>query len=70
MVHVLLVCRCQKEWQHAVKLLGEEGRCQVVVAAVGKCSRPEPLKSFLYLDFIDKSKQQAVVEKLVQTIGN
>ena len=45
------------------------GGCEVVVAAVGKCSRPDMLKSFLYLDFIDPSKRAVVLEKLFHTIG-
>ena len=48
---------------------GGGGGCEVVVAAVGKCSRPDRLKSFLYLDFIDPSKRAIVLEKLFHTIG-
>ena len=40
-----------------------------MVAAVGKCSRPEQLKTFLYLDFIDRDKRDNVLRKLVNTIS-
>ena len=62
-------CRCAKEWQLAVQLYQESRECQLVVAAVGVCSRPEPLKSFLYLDFMDPSKHSNVWGKLLETIG-
>lgn len=41
----------------------------VVVAAVGTCSRPGPLRRFLYLDFIDKEKRRTVWDKLNGSIG-
>ena len=41
----------------------------MVVAAIGKCSRPEQLKAFLYLDFIDRDKRDNVLKKLVNTIS-
>lgn len=43
----------------------------MVVAAIGPelCSRPFPLKSFLYLDFIDVKKRAAVQCKLMDAIG-
>ena len=47
---------------------GEEGGRRVVVAALGRCSRPDRLRPFLYLDFIDREKRQHVLQKLVQTI--
>ena len=47
----------------------EDTNYQIVVAALGKCSRPEKLKGFLYLDFINKARQSVVLDKLVQTIG-
>ncbi|CAI7993579.1 mRNA cap guanine-N7 methyltransferase [Geodia barretti] len=50
---------------------GEEGGgrgYRVVVAALGRCSRPDRLRSFLYLDFIDREKRQHVLQKLVETI--
>ena len=72
------VCRCQREWRYACHLAGSEeeasggrsgpGQVAVVVAAFGKCSRPETLKGFLYLDFIDTDKREAVLKKLVDTI--
>ena len=40
-----------------------------MVAAIGKCSRPEQLKAFLYLDFIDRDKRDNVLKKLVNTIS-
>ena len=43
--------------------------CQVVVAALGKCSRPDRLRSYLYLDFIDRDKRGVVLNKLVETIS-
>lgn len=71
----ILLCRCQREWRRAFELASsgsvgdERGACQVVVAAVGKCSRPEKLKNFLYLDFIDRDKRDYVLKKLVDTIS-
>ena len=52
--------------------LGRQGaQPRVVVAALGPCSRPSPLKKHgcLYLDFIDQSKQATVWKKLMETIG-
>ena len=49
--------------------LHREGRqCEVIVAALESCSRPPPLKQFLYLDFIDGNKFDTVWEMLVQKI--
>ena len=62
-------CRCAKEWQLALQLYQESHECQLVVAAVGVCSRPEPLKSFLYLDFMESSKYSIVWGMLLETIG-
>ena len=67
--------RCQREWRHGCELASRGGKggrgesCQVVVAAVGKCSRPEQLKNFLYLDFINRDKSDYVLKKLVDTIS-
>ena len=41
----------------------------IVVIAVSVCSRPDILKKFLYLDFIDRTKREVVWNKLIQTIG-
>ena len=68
-IHILsFTCshRCSKEWRLAVTL---SSSCTVVVAAIGQCSRPVPLKCFLYLDFIDKHKRQIVWNKLGEVIG-
>jgi mRNA (guanine-N7-)-methyltransferase len=61
--------RCTKEWQQAVQL-SEESSCKVIVAAVKACNRPEPLKQFLYLDYIDQSqdRKEAVWKKLTLTL--
>ena len=60
--------RCKKEWELAVQLHREGRQCEVVVAAVEVCSRPPPLKPFLYLDFIDRSKFDTVWEMLLRTL--
>ena len=66
----LLIYRCTKEWQQAVQL-SEESSCKVIVAAVKACNRPEPLKQFLYLDYIDQSqdRKEAVWKKLTLTLS-
>lgn len=68
--------RCQREWRYGCELASRSGKggrggesYQVVVAAVGKCSRPEQLKNFLYLDFINRDKRDYVLKKLVDTIS-
>ena len=61
-----MFCRCKKEWQLARSL---SQKVKVVVAAVTSCSRPEPLKCFLYLDFIDKEKRKTVWDMLISTVG-
>ena len=60
--------RCEQEWQLALQL-SQEKRCQVVVAAFAACSRPDPLRRFLYLDFIERSKLRNVWEVLLKTIS-
>ena len=57
-----------KEWNSAVKL-HQRGICRVVVCQFGVVSRPEPLKRFLYLDFKDDTKRDAVMNMLVSEIG-
>lgn len=49
--------------------LEQSGICNVVVGALGVVSRPDPLKSFIYLDFIDKTKRENVMTKLHFEIG-
>ena len=44
-------------------------RITVIVAAVSMCSRPEPLKPFLYLDFMNREKKKAVWDMLLQNIS-
>ena len=63
------MCRCQKEWKRACDLAAEGGGRTVVVAALGRCSRPDELKQFLYLDFIDRDKGDHVLQKLTETIS-
>ena len=66
-----LVCslfRCTKEWKHAVELADRHGVC-VLVASVGMCSRPAPLKRFTYLDFISKDKFKKVWKVLQDMIS-
>ena len=41
----------------------------IIVIALSMCSRPQPIKQFLYLDFIDQSKQANVWKKLQEQIG-
>ena len=60
--------RCVNEWNLVVKLQ-QSGFCNVVVSAFGVVSRPEPLKSYLYLDFMDKTKRENVMVKLQLEIG-
>jgi len=66
---VSCLSRCAREWQLAVHLAQERHQCHLVVAAVALCSRPGLLKSFLYLDFMDKKKHEAVWSMLVQSVG-
>ena len=61
------LCRCNKEWQYAINL--SHYKVSVVVGAVSSCNRPEPLKHFLYLDFMDREKRRIVWDKLSQAIG-
>ena len=49
--------------------LQQSGVCNIVVSAFGVVSRPPPLKSFTYLDFMDKSKRENVMVKLQIEIG-
>ena len=50
--------------------LHQAGRVpRLVVAAVDVCSRPHPLKTFLYLDFMDRSKRENVWGKLLEEIS-
>ena len=49
--------------------LQQSGACNIVVSAFGVVSRPSPLKSFIYLDFMDKSKRENVMTKLQLEIG-
>ena len=44
-------------------------QCQLVAAAAATCSRPEALKPFLYLDFMDQRKHHTVWDMLMQTVG-
>ena len=53
----------------AVQLHHEGHPCELVVAAVERCSRPDQLRPFLYLDFIDRNKYENVWDKLLQTIS-
>ena len=43
--------------------------CGLVVCALSLVSRPEPLKRFTYLDFIDKTKRGPAMKKLSEEIG-
>ena len=45
------------------------GAKSIIVIALSMCSRPHPIKTFLYLDFIDQSKQANVWKKLQEQIG-
>ena len=49
--------------------LQQSGVCNVVVSAFRVVSRPAPLKNFIYLDFMDKSKRENVMVKLQLEIG-
>ena len=49
--------------------LQQSGICNIVVSAFRLVSRPEPLKSFLYLDFMDDTKRENVMSKLQLEIG-
>ena len=60
--------RCKKEWKLAVKLHRDGKQCDVIVAALEPCSRPDPLRPFLYLDFIDGSKLGKVWGVMVDAI--
>ena len=68
--YVTTHCRCTKEWQ-LVSRLGRERRCRVILGAVQGCNRPEELKRYLYLDFLDQrmEKREAVWEKLINTLS-
>ena len=65
----LFLCRCAKEWKLAVHMTKDCRQCQLVVAAAARCSRPEVLKPFLYLDFMDQRKHHTVWDILMQTVG-
>ena len=67
-MYILYFFRCRKEWELAVRLYHEGRQCEVIVAALEVCSRPPPLKQFLYLDFMDRSKFDTVWEMLTQKI--
>ena len=41
----------------------------VVVASVSPCSRPDPLKVFLYLDFFDKERRKPAWDMLIKTMS-
>ena len=60
--------RCRRESKLAVQLSSAK-KCNVIVVAVEKCSRPRDLKQYLYLDFIDQTKISMVWKKLEETIG-
>ena len=60
--------RCKREWQSAVNLSSHH-KVNVVVGAVSSCNRPEPLKHFLYLDFMNREKRRIVWDKLTEAIG-
>ena len=63
------LCRCAKEWKLAVHLTKDCRQCHLVAAAAASCSRPEELKPFLYLDFMDQRKHHTVWDMLMQTVG-
>ena len=63
-----VIFSCVNEWNLAVKLQ-QSGVCNVIVSAFGVVSRPAPLKNFVYLDFMDKSKRENVMVKLQIEIG-
>ena len=60
----VLCDRCGREWRKGIEFTSH-----VIVIAFGTCSRPERIKKFLYLDFIDRSKRQKVWEMLTHEIG-
>ena len=60
--------RCNREAKLAVQLSSDK-KCDVIVVAVGTCSRPPDLKRYLYLDFIDRTKRSNVWNKLEETLG-
>ena len=49
--------------------LSERYNVGVIVASVVGCSRPPPLKKFLYLDFVDNVKYQKVWDVLQENIS-
>ncbi len=61
--------RCIKEWKLAVQLSRE--KVTVVVALASRCSRPDPLKKFLYLDLVgeDKASRRNAWDKLHSTLS-
>lgn len=63
----LLCIRCTKEWQMAVKL--SHHWVTIVVASVSICNRPEPLRAFLYLDFMDEKRKIKAWSKLLDAIS-
>ena len=63
-----LIFSCVNEWNLALKLQ-QSGVCNIVVSAFGVVSRPVPLKNFIYLDFMDKTKRENVMVKLQTEIG-
>jgi len=65
---VQLFIRCVKEWNLAVNLHLKTAS-GVVVSAFGSVSRPELLKHFAYLDFMDKNKRGPAMKKLSEEIG-
>ena len=62
---MVYVRRCTKEWQPAVHLHrdGHLSKSQLIVAAVEMCKRPDPLRTYLYLDFVDGRKRENVCYK-------
>jgi len=48
--------------------LNELHEVSLIVASVGQCGRPLPLKKYIYLDFISKSKIEKVWEVLLNNI--
>ena len=65
-----LFVRCVKEWKSAVDRCNHNV-CGVVVGAFGVhvVPRPEPLKRYTYLDFMDKTKRSRAMDKLLLEIG-
>ena len=60
-------CRCTKEWKLAVQL--SRHKIYIAVAVVMMCSRPAPLRPFLYLDFVDRERKKKAWEILVHHIS-